>query len=79
MHNFGKFRCKNPDLPILSVTGEDDPVTGGSKGLQDSIDSLKKVGYKNISSIVYKGMKHEVLNEDDKEKVYNDILEFLLK
>lgn len=79
MHNFRKFRCNNPDLPILSVTGEDDPVTGGSKGLQDSIDSLKKVGYKNVSSIVYKGMKHEVLNEDDKEAVCKDILEFLMK
>ncbi|MGI6577848.1 MAG: alpha/beta fold hydrolase [Eubacteriales bacterium] len=79
MHNFKAFKCANPDLPILSVTGEDDPVTGGSKGIRDSILSLRKVGYKNISSIVYKGMKHEVLNEDDKEKVYNDVLEFLLK
>jgi len=79
MHNFRRFKCANPDLPILSVTGEDDPVTGGSKGLQDSIDSLKKVGYKNVASIVYKGMKHEVLNEDNKEEVYRDILDFLMK
>jgi alpha-beta hydrolase superfamily lysophospholipase len=77
MHKFKNFRCKNPGLPIISVTGEEDPVTGGEKGLKDSIDSLRKVGYTNIRHIVYKGMKHEVLNEDNREIVYQDILNFL--
>ena len=79
MHKFERFKCKNPELPIISVTGADDPTVGGEKGLKDSIDSLKKVGYTNIESIVYEGMKHEVLNEDNREIVYQDILEFLLK
>ncbi|SHG37376.1 alpha/beta hydrolase [Ornithinibacillus halophilus] len=78
LQRYHKYECKNPSLPILSVVGEGDPITGGEKGLKDSFASLRKIGYQNITSIVYPGMKHEVLNEDDNELVYKDILEFLL-
>lgn len=77
LHNFKDFMCKNPEMPILSITGEEDPITGGTKGLKDSIRSLEKIGYHDLTNIVYPGMKHEVLNEDDKEAVYQDIVEFL--
>ena len=87
LHNFKGYRCLNPDLPILSITGEKDPVTKGAKGLKDSISSLEKIGYKNIENIgyknieniVYKNMLHEVLNETGKEKVYTDLLNFINK
>lgn len=78
LHNFKNFACQNPELPILSISGALDPITGGEEGLQDSISSLQKVGYKNIQNIVYPNMKHEVLNEYNKEKVYVDILKFYL-
>lgn len=79
LHNFKEYRCLNPDLQILSITGENDPVTKGAKGLKDSISSLEKIGYKNIENIVYKNMLHEVLNETGKEKVYTDLLNFINK
>jgi len=79
MHQFEKYLCKNPHLEILSVSGEEDPITGGDKGLKDSILSLKKAGYRNIINKVYPGMKHEVLNEENNSIVYNDIVAFLLK
>ena len=77
LHDFRSYRCTNPYLPIISVSGEQDPITGGEKGLKDSIRSLRKIGYTNVEGIVYPDMKHEVLNEDDKEKVYQDIVDFL--
>ncbi len=76
LHQFSKFKVKNKDLKILSLTGEDDKVVMGDKGLKDSIESLKKVGYKNVDYKVYKNMKHEVLCEDDRELVYKDIIKF---
>ncbi|MUK90312.1 alpha/beta fold hydrolase [Ornithinibacillus sp. L9] len=79
LHNYHKFKCRNPDLQILSVTGADDPITGGEKGLKESLDSLRKIGYQHISSIVYPGLKHEVLNEETNEIVYRDIVDFLSK
>ncbi len=79
LHNIKAYQCKNPDLEILSITGEKDPVTKGEKGIADSISTLEKIGYKNIKSIVYTDMLHEVLNEVNKEDVYKDVLDFIEK
>lgn len=79
LHNIKLYKCLNPDLQILSITGEKDPVTRGKKGVMDSISTLKKAGYKNIENIVYKDMLHEVLNEVNKEQVYKDVLNFMEK
>lgn len=72
-----KYKLKNPNLPIYNLTGEDDIITKGSKGVEQSLGLLKSLGYKNIKSKSYKNMRHEILNEDDKEMVYWDILGIL--
>ena len=41
------------------------------------INILKSAGFNNIKQIVYKDMRHEILNEAEKEKVYRDVVEFL--
>lgn len=77
LKNYKGYECKNPKLPILSITGVDDPVAGFAKGLRDSVNNLKRVGYRDIRTIVYPEMKHEVLNELGNKKVYGDVLMFL--
>ena len=79
LKRFAKYECKNPTLPVFSISGVEDPVTGGTKGLADTIQTLKKIGYQNVESKVYDGMKHEVINEKGKEQVYQDILGFFEK
>ncbi len=79
LKRFAKYECKNPTLPVFSISGVEDPVTGGTKGLADTIQTLKKIGYQNVESKVYDGMKHEVINEEGKERVYQDILGFFEK
>ncbi len=79
MHNIKSFQRNNKDLAILCVSGALDPVTGGAKGLTDTINTLQKIGYTTIENIVYPNMKHEILNEYDKERVYVDIIKFYLK
>ena len=54
------YKCKNPDLPILSISGEDDPVTGGEKGIKETFRLLEKIGYHNFENIIYPDMEHEV-------------------
>ncbi|HLS34922.1 MAG TPA: alpha/beta hydrolase [Bacillota bacterium] len=78
MQNIAAYKCSRPELSILSISGEGDPITGGEKGLRHSIQTLEKVGYSDIKNIVYPNMNHEVLNEDEKETVYRDVLHFLL-
>ena len=76
MSKVRRYMVKNPKLEILSATGADDIVTGSDKGLEDSINTLKKAGYTNIDNVVYDHMRHEILNEEDRSIVYLDILEF---
>jgi len=74
---FSKFKFQNSALRILSISGEHDPITGGQKGLNCSMEALRKVGYNHLESKVYKGLRHEVIHEDEKEIVFADLLAFL--
>lgn len=65
------------DLPILLISGVDDPCTGGEQGRKDSVDRLEKAGFTRITRIDLEHMRHEILNEEDREQVYGKILDFL--
>ena len=71
-------RSVNADLPVLLIAGKDDPCTGGEKGRANSRALLEKSGFRNLSVITYEHMRHEILNETDKEKVYRDLRDFFL-
>lgn len=79
MHKASKYKNINPDTPFLMIAGKEDPCTGGEKGTAGSIKTLQKAGFKNITRIDYERMRHEILNEDEKEKVYKDVVEFIEK
>lgn len=65
------------NLPMLFVSGQDDPVGDYGNGVLAAIDSLKNVGCNNIEYKLYPNDRHEILNETDKEVVYSDILNWL--
>lgn len=71
-----KYKCKNPNLDIYNMVGKDDIITKGDDGVKASIDFLKEIGYNNIKSKIYDDMKHEILNETNKEMVYDNVLRF---
>lgn len=74
---YHKYRCEKPQLPILNLVGaEDTKITGGSKGIADTIKTLRKIGYQKIESRELPGMKHEILNEIHHQKAYDLILLF---
>ena len=67
------------ELPILLISGADDPCTGGEKGRNDAADRLKKAGFRELETVTLDGMRHEILNEMKKDEVYQRILDFLNK
>ena len=73
------FKKVDRELPILLISGDADPCTGGEKGRKASLDVLTKAGYEKIEVITLDHMRHEILNEVDKEKVYQDVLDFYNK
>ncbi|MFR1519014.1 MAG: alpha/beta fold hydrolase [Clostridia bacterium] len=76
LHDFKRNGARHPMLDILFLAGEDDPVTGGRKGLQDSADSLRKAGYRNVAMKTYAHMRHEILKEAECELVIRDAISF---
>ena len=65
------------ELPILMISGADDPCTGGEKGRADSVDRLKRAGFRELKVVTLDGMRHEILNETGREEVYRRILDFM--
>lgn len=78
-YNKKGWKLDNPELPILFLSGRDDPCNINPKMYGKSVHNIKQVGYYNVSARLYGGMRHEVLNEKNKNRVYNDIYEFISK
>lgn len=64
---------------VLLIAGKDDPCTGFEKGREDSKALLEKAGYKAIEVVTLENMRHEILNEKENKKVYEEIANFFLK
>lgn len=64
-------------LPVCIISGADDPVGAYGKGIMKVFDSLAETSHDHIEYTLYEGMRHEILNEPEKEKVYNDVLRWL--
>lgn len=71
------YRNVNAGLPILALRGAEDPCTGGDRGSADSLLTLRRAGFTRITEISYPDMRHEILNEQNNEQVFTDILHFL--
>lgn len=74
-----RYQVKNPALPILFVAGADDPVILSPRQWEDAQAFLRRLGYTNVSGKLYEGMRHEILNEKERLRVYQDVVEFLKK
>lgn len=66
----------SPTLPILLVSGAKDPIGFNGKGVINVCDNLEDAGHQP-QVILYPGDKHEILFEDDREKIFADILNWL--
>lgn len=65
------------NLPILVTSGENDPVGNFGKGVTAVYEQYKKLGIKDLTLKLYPNARHEILNETNKEEVYDDILRWL--
>lgn len=68
---------KQTKRPILFLTGEQDPVSQYGKTVRQLARRYRKYANTSVSEIYYPGMRHEVLNEAGRDKVYRDVLDFI--
>lgn len=72
------FKNIRKDLPILLISGSDDPVGAYGKGVTRVYNKLKAAGVKDVTLKLYNGCRHEIHNDSCKNQVINDISEFTL-
>lgn len=65
-----------PDLPILILSGERDPVGNFGKGIHQLANGLASTGHR-VETVLYPEARHAILTETNRSEVYDDILKFL--
>ena len=66
-------------LPVFFIWGSDDPVGSYGETIRKLIDIYKAKGMEKIDQKEYPGDRHEILNEDNKEEVEKDIIDWIDK
>lgn len=61
-------------LPVLLFSGDMDPVGDYGKGVEKVYHMLKKADVQDVELRLYRGGRHEMLNEVNREEVYRDVL-----
>jgi Lysophospholipase len=72
-----KQKRMDPELPVLFISGEEDPVGEYGAGVRRALESFRKAGMKRAELKLYPGDRHELLNEPDRDAVCGDILAWL--
>lgn len=64
------------DVPVLLVSGSEDPVGNYCKGVREVYEKLKESGV-SAECRIYDNARHEILNDFTYDEVKNDILHFI--
>lgn len=67
------------ELALLFLSGDNDPVGNYTNGVKHAMGFYRKAGLRKIESKFYPEARHEILNETNKEEVYNDIYNWIVK
>ncbi|OUQ37245.1 alpha/beta fold hydrolase [Faecalibacterium sp. An121] len=65
------------DLPVLFLSGDDDPVGDRGRGVQKAAQSLRDAGMRRVEVKLYPGARHELLVELNRQEVFADIGGFI--
>lgn len=78
-YDTAKLEKMPKQLPILLVSGTDDPVGDYGKSVEKVYHSYQEQGMQNVQMKLYEKDRHELLNEIDREQVYGDIYRWILQ
>ncbi len=77
IQQFKNLAAMKKSLPVFFIAGGDDPVGSYGKGVQQAAKAFQKAGMQDVSTRIYPLCRHEILNEINKEEVYEDILQWM--
>lgn len=65
-------------LPLLLVSGDSDPVGDMGKGVRKVYRQYRAAGILDVKLRLYPGARHEILNETNREQVFEEIYRWML-
>lgn len=72
--NLGNMR---KDLPVFFIAGGDDPVGNYGKGVERCAKAFREAGMQDVSLRIYPLCRHEILNEINREEIYEDVVQWI--
>ncbi len=67
----------NKDAPVYFMSGAEDPVGDYGQGVENAYKAFCRAGLHDVTIRLYPGGRHEMLNEENREEVKRDILQWL--
>jgi len=67
------------NLPIYLFSGAKDPVGANTRGVIQIYNTLRSAGISDVTLKFYTDGRHEMLNEINREEVFNDVIAWLKK
>ena len=67
------------DLPVLFLAGGDDPVGSYGKGVRKAAEAFRTAGMTDVAEKIYPLCRHEVLNEINREEIWQDTARWMLE
>lgn len=73
------LNCMPKDLPVIFMSGQEDPVGNYGEGVKRAYGQFIKAGMINTKIKLYQGLRHEILNEPCREDIYKDVYSFIME
>ena len=77
VYNATGWNPKNKDLPIAFFSGKEDPCSCVKDGFSKAVDKLKSFGYQKVVSKTYPKLRHEILNENERDTIIADMIQYM--
>lgn len=65
------------DLPVVFVSGDQDPIGNYGEGVKATYDALEDAGLEHLVLKLYEGSRHEILNEENGREVMQDLYQWM--
>lgn len=78
-HDKNSIESMPKQLPILLIAGAEDPVGDYGRSVQKVYQSYIDMGMQNVQMRLYEDDRHELLNETDRVRVFEDVYRWILQ